>query len=102
MNKTAKWKRPPMQPIAKDDDGVARFRANDVVRWLIDVKGISLNEVAIAAQNGNFDRYDVAQFWQMLGYSVSGYGDLSFIPKSIVRKADEKADKLRSKRTVGK
>ena len=25
----------------------------------------------------------------MLGYSVSGYGELSFIPKSVVRKADE-------------
>ena len=86
-----------MQPIAPDSHGVARFRENDVIRWLVDVKGVNLNEVSRVAQTEEFDRYDVAQFWQMLGYSVSGYGDISFIPKSVVEKADSKVEEMRKK-----
>lgn len=87
-----KGRRPPMQPIAIDEEGVARFRKNDVVDWL--ATKIDLDCVATAAHRFGFDPYDVAQFWQMLGYSISGYGELSFIPKSVVRKADEKETKL--------
>ena len=82
-----------MQPIALDENGTARFRENDVVRWLTE-EVIDLNKISIQCQLRDFDKYDVAQFWQMLGYSVSGYGDLSFIPKSIVQKADAKVSDL--------
>jgi hypothetical protein len=90
--KPTKPRRPPMQPIYVDDDGVARFRANAVVRWIVDSGRVNLND--LGKNMGPMNRYDVAQFYQLLGYSVSGYGDLDFIPRSIVEKADAKADAL--------
>ena len=79
--------RHPMQPIEKAADGVVRFKANAIVRWLIDTNKTNLNEIAMHG----FDTDDMVQFWQQLGYSVSGYGDLSFIPKDVIRRADKKA-----------
>ncbi len=67
--------RVPVQPVVRGHDGVIRFRSNAIVRWLIDSQRVSLNEIATLP---NVPREDMAQFWQMLGYSVSGYGDLSF------------------------
>lgn len=75
----------PMQPIGLDDEGRPRFKANAVVRWLVDSGRLSLNDVP----DSLFSRDDLAQFWQLLGYSVSGYGELSFIPDDIKDKADE-------------
>jgi hypothetical protein len=40
------------------------------------------------------DPDDVAQFFQLLGYSVAGYGDLDFIPKATVTEADDKAEAI--------
>ncbi len=86
-------KKPPMQPIGFDDQGVARFRANDVVQWLWETGQIDLNRIRVE----RFNKYDVAQFWQMLGYSVSAYGELSFIPKAVVEEADAKVEALIAK-----
>ena len=82
--------RHPMQPIEKAADGVVRFKANAIVRWLIDTNRTNLNEITMQG----FDADDMVQFWQQLGYSVSGYGDLSFIPKDVVRRADRKAERI--------
>ena len=79
-----------MQPIEKAADGVVRFKANAIVRWLIDTNRTNLNEITMQG----FDADDMVQFWQQLGYSVSGYGDLSFIPKDVVRRADRKAERI--------
>jgi hypothetical protein len=80
----------PMQPIELDAEGTPRFKANAIVVWLFSTKRISLNDIPI----DQFDDEDCAQFWQLLGYSVSGYGELSFIPKDIVEEADKIADAL--------
>lgn len=66
--------RVPMQPIVMVE-GVARFRGNAIVRYLIDNGSISLNHLA---RLPNMPQEDWAQFAQLLGYSVSGYGDLSY------------------------
>lgn len=78
----------PMQPIYKDDHGVVRFKPNKIVRFMLDhgvtlvdgvwnrrwgENGLSLN---ILAQM-DFSQEDWEQFYQLIGYSVSGYGDLS-------------------------
>jgi hypothetical protein len=80
----------PMQPIELDAEGVPRFKANAIVRWLHESGRINLNEISVLPVSDE----DRAQFWQLLGYSTSGYGELSFIPEAIVDEADRQAEQL--------
>lgn len=57
----------PMQPIEHNESGVKRFRANTVVRYLLDNGGIDLNDLARI----DFPNEDRDQFAQLIGYSVS-------------------------------
>ena len=66
--------RVPMQPVILRDR-VIRFRENALVRYLLDNGGVSLNRLA---ELPNIPREDWAQFAQLIGYSVSGYCDLSY------------------------
>jgi hypothetical protein len=82
-----------MQPIVMDREGVVRFHPNKMVRFLYHwakEHGMGLNEMAIMS----FSDEDRAQFSQLTGYSVSGYGDLSWASPESVEKADAIADKL--------
>lgn len=65
----------PMQPIEIDDHGTARFKANKVVRHLLVHGGISLNDLAMV----EFTCEDQEQFAQLIGYSVGGFGELSYV-----------------------
>jgi hypothetical protein len=91
----------PMQPIEYDEHGVIRFRANAIVRRIIDENLVNLNNIAMWR---NIPVEDREQFWQMLGYSVSGYGDMmkqndyGWVRPKTVRKADRKASKLYKER----
>lgn len=67
--------RNPVQPLYKDEQGVVRFKPNSIVDYLFTNKLIDLNKIA----SMNFPQDDREQFWQMLGYSLSGYGNLSFV-----------------------
>ena len=81
----------PMQPLVIDDDGVIRFKENGIVSYLLENGGLDLHKLAI---QGGFSKDDWTQFNQLVGYSVSGYGDLSSVSKKAVRKADRKAAKM--------
>ncbi|HYX21035.1 MAG TPA: hypothetical protein VFA98_09355 [Thermoanaerobaculia bacterium] len=83
--------RQPRQPIGFDEDGIVRFKANEIVRLLLEESkkhGFGLNEIARAVLTEEVPIGDAVQFWQLLGYSVSGYGDLSFIPKKEIEMCD--------------
>lgn len=84
----------PMQPVILDESGVARFKANAIVRYLLDlcqVRGISgMNELALIP----FSREDREQFAQLIGYSVSGAGDLSYVSEEVIVLADAEVTKL--------
>lgn len=80
----------PMQPIELDDQGVARFRRNKIIDWLYRQGKIDLNEIATK----QFPAEDQMQFAQLIGYSVSGYGDLSYASRKSIAKADRKVAKL--------
>lgn len=67
--------RHPQQPVANDGTGVWRFKANKIIRYLCDSGKLNLNEIAIMP----FPAEDRMQIAQLLGYSVSGYGDLSYV-----------------------
>lgn len=80
----------PMQPVIIDDRGVARFKRNPIVCYLLDHGGIDLNKIATL----DFKPEDHEQFAQLIGYSVSGFGELSYASKKKVRKADRAVAKL--------
>ncbi len=63
------------QPMLLDELGVVRFRANPICAWLQKSGRADLNEIG----RMDFSDEDRRQFAQLLGYSVSGYGDLSYV-----------------------
>jgi hypothetical protein len=79
-----------MQPIEYDGHGVIRFKENKIVTYLLDNGGIDLNALAVLG----FSDEDRMQFAQLIGYSVSGFGDLHYADPKVVRRADKKAGKL--------
>jgi len=82
----------PMQPIVLED-GIARFKKNQIVRFLLDAGPYDLNKLASVP----FSSDDWNQFYQLIGYSVSGFGDLELGDSDIVAKADAIVEeKLRS------
>jgi hypothetical protein len=81
----------PMQPI-ENDQGVVRFKRNRIVRYLLDVGDISLNHLAKCSYG--FTQADWDQFYQLIGYSVSAYGDLSLVSRASVEEADKRVAAL--------
>ena len=88
----------PMQPIVKAKDGVIRFQENRIVSAFYEAasagKHLDLNGVAIMAAHGEFTEAEQMQFAQLIGYSVSGFGDLSYVDRGVLRRADRKASTL--------
>lgn len=86
----------PMQPLY-DNNGVTRFKPNKIVRFLLDWsqnKGMGLNELAMLP----FDDEDREQLAQLIGYSISGYGELSYVSNESYTKARQRADEILNKK----
>jgi hypothetical protein len=75
----------PDQPLFFDGDTI-RFKDNKVVRYLLDAGGIDLNELGTVSYL--FSQTDWDQFCQLLGYSVSGYGELEGVSREAKQRAD--------------
>jgi hypothetical protein len=80
----------PMQPIAKDEYGVYRFKANPIVRYLLDWGGIDMNKLAAL----EFDDADREHFAQLIGYSVGGYGELSYVSDESYHRATAEIERI--------
>lgn len=65
----------PVQPLEQDKNGRLRFKENAIVRYLLDNGGIDMNQLAML----DFSNDDRVQFAQLIGYSLGGYGDLSYV-----------------------
>jgi hypothetical protein len=89
METDIKLNKLPQQPIYVDELGVARFRENPIVRWLLDAGPFDLNQIAMLP---NISHEERAQFAQLIGYSVCGYGDLPYAVG--VEEADAQAEAL--------
>jgi hypothetical protein len=89
----------PMQPIVLDEEGTPRFKINKIVRFMIDESRVGRTCDLDRITTYGFSVDDVEQFWQLLGYSVPSYGDLSFVRKETIRRADRIAEKLVTKRS---
>jgi hypothetical protein len=81
-----------MQPLVIDDQGVVRFKQNKIVRALLDTGKLNMNDIAVL----DFPLEDMVQFVQLIGYSVSGAGELSYMPEDLIAKADEQAELILS------
>lgn len=79
----------PMQAIVLKD-GIARFQSNAIIEHLFDTGALDLNKIATMG----FSNEDHMQLAQLLGYSVSGFVDLSYADPLVVRVADEIVEKI--------
>lgn len=65
----------PLQPIELDERNTPRFKVNKIVQFLLDTSSFDLNNIAIMS----FSDEDREQFSQLIGYSLSGFGELSYV-----------------------
>ena len=85
----------PIQPIYTDDHGTLRFRENKIVRFLLDNGGLDLNQLARMLPDC---REDWEQFAQLIGDSLSGFGDLSYVSNETDEAVDAMVRKGLSER----
>ncbi len=96
-----KRKKPPMQPIVIGGTGGARFQENRLVRYLYDAAskhGVDLNHLVCVP---GIPRGDFEQFYQLLGYSISGFGELRLVRDATKEKAEMKLFALADKAKAG-
>lgn len=77
----------PIQPIITDSEGVTRFKRNDIVRYLLDNGGIDLNQLG----GMPFEQNDWEQFAQLIGYSLGGFSELSYVRDTTYDAAEKMA-----------
>jgi len=78
----------PIQPLEMDSHGVLRFKGNDLVRYLLDNGGIDMNDLATVPCS----QEDREQFAQLIGYSLSGFGELSYVSDETYNTAEQMHD----------
>ena len=65
----------PIQPIVQGEHGTYRFKKNKIVEFLLDNGPFDMNMLA----GQEFSTEDREQFAQLIGYSLSGFGELSYV-----------------------
>ena len=79
----------PIQPIEPDEHGTIRFRANGIVRHLLDhTPHVDMNSLAAM----DFSDDDRAQFAQLIGYSLNGFGELPYVSEETYSTASRMVD----------
>lgn len=81
----------PMQPVIRDGDGELRFRENAIVRRLLDEGPFNMNVIG----RWKVSDRDREQFAQLIGYSLSGYGELDYVSDESWDRADELWDRAK-------
>ena len=80
-----------MQPVVQDEKGVCRFKENKIVTYILDTNpNRTLNEIAIM----DFSDDDKQHLYQLIGCSVSGYGELSYADDSVYDASDAQAQQF--------
>jgi hypothetical protein len=70
--------------IAEDNTDRARFKPNTLVRFLLDAGGIDINKLSMLP---NIPQEEWEQFYQLIGYSIDGYDELSRVSDKSKREA---------------
>jgi hypothetical protein len=84
----------PRQPIGIAPDGIVRFKPNALLRLLVDGGHINLNVVILRAQESRIPDEDLAQFWQLLGTSISAFGEHDFVSSEEAEACDDEAARV--------
>lgn len=79
----------PDQPLVKSSNGVIRFKKNAIVQFLLDAGPNDMNTLARMP----FSDEDRQQFAQLIGYSLCGYGELSYVSNAAYNRAEEQLRK---------
>lgn len=83
----------PDQPFYLDKKEVLRFRPNPLVRYLLDTHPtLNMSTLALLPNIPDEDR---AQFAQLIGYSLSGWEDLSYVSDEAVARVIAKLDAIK-------
>lgn len=77
----------PNQPLAIDSHGRVRFAENPIVEYMLEAGSIDMNKLARWCGENEIDPEYQAQFAQLIGYSLDGWGTLSYV-------TDEKWDSV--------
>ena len=86
--------RNPIQPVIVDEDGILRFRRNVIVCALLEKSsrhGLDLNELAKQFCDDEYAD-DRRQLAQLIGYSLSGFGGLSYVDDETYSAAEAMAE----------
>jgi hypothetical protein len=73
----------PIQPLYIDQSGLARFKENAIVVHLLDNGGIDMNALAFL----DFTQSDREQFAELIGYSLRGFSELSYVTDETLNAA---------------
>lgn len=85
-----------MQPLIRDEQGVQRFKSNTLVSALLDhgrETGLDLNKLSAKFHPGEHQA-DWQQLAQLIGYSLIGYGSLSYVDDEAYNTASYMAQGL--------
>ena len=90
MSETIQQYTLPLQPLYIDTHGVPRFVENRIVRYLVDQLPGGLNALAALP----FSAAERMQLAQLIGYSLSGFGELSYVDDDTYEAAERIANVL--------
>lgn len=86
----------PMQPVIVAKDGIHRFKPNAIVQYMLE-EGTRANHFSLntfATHFPEFSREDHEQLAQLIGYSVSGACDLSYMSDAVCNAALAESNRL--------
>lgn len=85
----------PMQPLEKVN-GILRFRKNRLVDFLLEQYKPGLNKLATLG----YSNEEWQQFAQLIGYSVDGWGTLSYVGERAWKRAERMAEAFESRKEI--
>lgn len=87
---TGKKLKHPLQPMFKDKNGTLRFKPNRIIEYLFETRKLDLNELS----KMDFPDEDREQIAQLLGYSLNGFGELSYVTDDTYYAAEKIAEQI--------
>jgi hypothetical protein len=76
----------PTQPLKADVDGITlRFKKNSIAKYLTSLPGGDMN--TLMSMPFPFTKADCVQFAQLIGYSLGGFGSLSYVSNAAYARA---------------
>lgn len=85
----------PIQPMMTDVNGVVRFQPNRLVVHLLEDGPFDMNHLAVWCRTRGIPDEERAQFAQLIGYSVSGFGELPYVDDDLYARVDISAADVR-------